>query len=72
MAFHERNSGAESGRELFKGSKDLASFLVCFRNKFLVGRCGLFVSDVKSEGLSGHLGPLHLALGPNGYMVVFP
>jgi len=26
---HERNSGAESGRELFKGLKDAASLLVC-------------------------------------------
>jgi len=26
---------------------------------------GFFVSDVISGGLLGHLGPLHLALGPN-------
>jgi len=31
----------------------------------MVGGCGFFVSDVISGGLSGHLGPLHLALGPN-------
>jgi len=41
MALHECNSGAESGRELFKGSKDTASLLVCTRKKFLVGGCGI-------------------------------
>jgi len=33
MTLHTRNSGAESGRELFKGSKDVASLLVCTRKK---------------------------------------
>jgi len=33
--------------------------------KFLLGRCGFFVSDVISGGLFGHLGPLCLALGAN-------
>jgi len=28
-----RSSGAVSGRELFKGSKDVASLLVCTRKK---------------------------------------
>jgi len=28
------NLGAESGKELFKGSKDAASLLVCARKKF--------------------------------------
>jgi len=28
VALHERNSGVESGRELFKGSKDFASLLI--------------------------------------------
>jgi len=27
--------------------------------------CRLFVSDIISGGLIGHLGPLHLALSPN-------
>jgi len=27
--------------------------------------CGFFVSDVVGGGLLGHLGQLHLALGPN-------
>jgi len=34
VALRERNSGAESGRELFKGSKDLAHLLVCTRKNF--------------------------------------
>jgi len=29
MTLRERNSGAESGRELLKGSKDLASLALC-------------------------------------------
>jgi len=32
---------------------------------FLLGGCGLFVSDVINGGLLGHLGPLCLALGAN-------
>jgi len=35
------------------------------KKNFFVGGCGFFVSDVISVGLSGHLGPLHLALGSN-------
>jgi len=57
--------GAKSGRELFKGSKDAASLLVCTRKNFLVGGCGFFVSDFISGVVLAHLGPLHLALGPN-------
>jgi len=35
------------------------------KKNFLVGGYGFFVSDIMSGGLSGHLGPLHLALGAN-------
>jgi len=35
------------------------------KKKFLVEGCRFFVSNVISEGLLGHLGPLHLAMGPN-------
>jgi len=35
------------------------------KKNFLLGGCGFFVSDVISEGLLGHLGPLCLALGAN-------
>ena len=34
VALHAHNSGVESGRELFKGSKDTESLLVCTQNKF--------------------------------------
>ena len=57
--------GAESASELFKGSKDWANHAVCNEKIFFVGVCGFFVSDIISGGLLGHLGPLHLALGPN-------
>jgi len=33
VALRARNSGTESDRELFKGSKDSASLLVCTRKK---------------------------------------
>jgi len=67
-----RNLGAKSGRELFKGTKDLASLLVCTRRKiFWFGVCGFFVSGFISGGLLRHLGPLHLALGSNCYMIEF-
>jgi len=65
VAVCTRNSGAGSGGELFKGSKDSASLLVCTPKKFCLGGCGFFVSDVISGRLLGHLGQLHLALGPN-------
>jgi len=35
------------------------------KKHFLVRGCGFFVSDVISEGILGHLDPLHLSLGPN-------
>jgi len=40
MALRKRNSGTESGRELFKGSNDLASLAVGNEEQiFLVGGC---------------------------------
>jgi len=38
----ERNSDVESGRELFKGSKDVASLLVCTRKKIFGWRMRIF------------------------------
>jgi len=35
------------------------------KKKFLLGLCRYFMRDVISGGLSGHLGPLYLALGAN-------
>jgi len=34
MALRARSSGAKSGRELFKGSKEVANLLVCTRKTF--------------------------------------
>jgi len=65
MALVERNSGTKSGRELFKGSEDSASLVLCNEKTFLLEGCRFFVSDITSGGLLGHLGPLYLALGPN-------
>jgi len=60
-----RNSGAESGRELFKGLKDAASLLVYTPKNFFAWGIQIFVSDVIRGRFLGHLGPLHLALGSN-------
>jgi len=63
----------QSGKRYRPGQKlkRLASLVVCTRKNFLVGKCGFLVSDVISGGLLGHRSPLHLALGPNCWMVVF-
>jgi len=34
MTLCDRNSGTKSGRELFKGSKDMASLVVCNEKTF--------------------------------------
>jgi len=65
VALCECNSGTESGRELFRGLKDAESLLVCTRKKIFAWAVQVFVSDVISGGLLGHLGLLRLALGAN-------
>jgi len=65
VALDVHNLVAESGRELFKGSKDTASLVVHTQKIFFGWGCRFFVSDVISGGLLGHLGPLHLAWGSN-------
>jgi len=65
MVLHENFSSSVSATDSAKSSKDSTSLAVCTRKKFLVGSCGFFVSDVISGGILGHLGLLHLALGPN-------
>ena len=42
MALHAHNSGAESGRELFKGSKDTACLLACTQKKFFAWGLQIF------------------------------
>jgi len=66
MALCVHNLGAESGRELFKGSKDAASPLVRTRKIIFGWGSQFLVNDIISGGLLGHL-----ALGANPQMVVF-
>jgi len=61
VALHGNFSGPISVTELVEVSKDAASLLVCTQKKFFDWGYGFFVSDVISEGLLGHLGPLYLA-----------
>jgi len=65
VALRGNFSGPVRSTDPVKVSKDVASILVCTQKKFLLGRCGFFVSDVISGGLLGHLGPLCMALGTN-------
>jgi len=65
MALRECNSGAESSRELFNAQKTRQIFWSALEKKFFGWGCGFFMSDVTSGGLLGHLGQVHLALGPS-------
>jgi len=49
----------------FKGSNRSAGHLVCTRQKFFVGVCGFFVSDVISEVLFGSFWLILPGLAPN-------
>jgi len=51
--------------ELFKGSNESTSLLVCTRKRFfLVGGCGFFVSDIISKVVFGPFWLMFLGLGP--------
>jgi len=50
--------------DLVEVSKDAASLVVCIWKSFWL-EVLVFVSDVMSGGLFGHLGQLYLALGTN-------
>jgi len=66
MALCGNFSDLVSATDPVKGSKDMASLLVCTRKKsFLLGGCRFFVSDIISGGLLCNVGPLCLALGAN-------
>jgi len=66
VALHGNISAPEQVTDLVEVSKDAESLVVCTRKKFRAwGVRSFFVSDVISEGLFGHLGQLHLALGAN-------
>jgi len=70
VVLHGNFSSLVSATDPAKSSKHLASLCSLHSNIFGWG-CGFVVSDIISGGLLGHLGPLHLALGPNRWMVVF-
>ena len=63
VALRGNSSGPVSVTNLIEVSKDVAS--LHSKKSFLVEGCGFFVSDVRSGGLLGHLGPLYLALDAN-------
>jgi len=65
MALRGNISAPEWVTDLFEVSKDTASLLVCTRKKFFAWGVRVFVSDVISGGVLGHLGPLCQALGAN-------
>jgi len=64
--YQRPSSSTDCTRELFKGSNESDSLLVCTLKKiFLVGGCGLFVSDVISEVVLGSFWLRLPGLGPN-------
>jgi len=65
VALRRNISAPVAVTDVVEASKDAASLLICTRKQFLLEGCGLFVNDVTSGGLLGHLGPLCLALGAN-------
>ena len=66
LLYQRPSSSAHCARELFSGLNGSASLVDCTRKKiFCLGDAFFFVSDIISEGLFGHLGPLCLALGAN-------
>jgi len=65
MSLRGNFSSQLSTTDLVKVLKDVASLVVCIRNKFFGWGCEFLVSDVISGGLLNHLGPLYLALSTN-------
>jgi len=65
VALRRNFSGPVCFTDPVKVSKDAAGLLVCTQKKIFAWWVQFFVSDVKSGGLLGHLGPLCLALGAN-------
>jgi len=65
VALSENLSRHVSATDPVKGSKDSASLAPCTRKKIFWLGMQVFVSDIITGGLLGHLGQLHLALGPN-------
>jgi len=65
VALRGNLSRSGSAADLVEASKDAASLLVCTLTKFFWLGVQIFLSDVISGGLLGHLDPPYLALGAN-------
>jgi len=65
VALRRKFFGPVSATDPFKSLKDSASLVACTRTKIFWLGMQIFLSNFISGGLLGHLGPLHLALGPN-------
>jgi len=65
MALRGNISAPVQVTDLVEMSKDAASLVVCTRKKLFGWGMRIFLSDVISGRLLGHLGPLCLALGAN-------
>jgi len=64
VALPRNFSSPVSATDPVKSSKTLQVLQFALKNIFWL-RVADFLSDIISGGLLGHLGPLHLALGPN-------
>ena len=62
VALHAHNSGAESGRKLFKSSKDSASFLVCTQKNFFA--CGVWIFCERCHKWRAFRSPWPTSAGP--------
>jgi len=65
LPYWRHSSSADCARELFKPSGDLAGLLVCIRKKVFAWGWQIFCEWLHKWRTFSHLGPLHLALGPN-------
>jgi len=63
VALRRNFSGPVIATDPVKVSKDTASVLICTRKIFFGCGVWIFKGDVIRGRLSGHLGPLYLALG---------
>jgi len=65
LPYQRPSSSADCVRELFNGSNRSASLVNCTQKKFLVGGCGLFVTDIISGVVLGSFWLMLPGLGPN-------
>ena len=65
LPYQRPSSSTDCARVLFKGSNGSASLAECTQKNFLVGGCGLFVTDIISEVVLGSFRLMLPGLGPN-------